>query len=582
MSWLSNWLSTRPRAARPIGQARKASLQLEALEHRDVPAVVFNGGDVMPNVQVQGIYLGADWASDPTLTAQQRQLEDFLHTAVGPYVEMLKQAGYATTPDGTIALGKGSAAAGVNDKNPFGPAGLGTTVSDAQIVQELKDQITNGQVLKPGTTPDHLYVLYLPPGVKVTGNLGSSDANFTGYHAGFQMPDGSYVNYAVIPYPGDPAARPSNVLSDFNLTPLQNMTRVTSHELVEAVTDAFGPNHAQTGKQGWIDTSGTAPENEIADMAEKRLGSRATAYLNGYAVEKVEATNGNFVAPAGAFEGMLPSGPALARAVNGETFGIFGADGHLEELTGGSWQTLAPPPGEANIRVMAVSAGNKVLDAVFADGSLWQYRVDQGTWGPSAVALPPDANQAGIAALTVSPTDQTLASMNQNGAVTGHRDGELYWLPAPGDPVNPAGVWKDTGAFGLHSLNAGADGTLYSLANDRGQGGQAVLTRMSDGQAQGTLTLPGGLRDATALAAGPDALHAYFAVIGPQQQLQMFDGTSWKAVSTPGTAGVASIRMESGGSLDAVFTDGTAGRYNVAAGTWDVLAMPPGESLRMF
>ena len=58
----------RPQAGRKDGVARTARPQLEALEDRQVPTVVYNGGAVLQNVEAQALYIGDQWTANPNLS----------------------------------------------------------------------------------------------------------------------------------------------------------------------------------------------------------------------------------------------------------------------------------------------------------------------------------------------------------------------------------------------------------------------------------------------------------------------------------------------------------------------------------
>src|SRR5262249_56407157 len=75
----------RPSPARP---------RAEALEDRQVPTVSFFGGNLLPHVQAQALFLGREFSSAPA-NAETATLDAFLKDLTGgPYLQTLARAGY--------------------------------------------------------------------------------------------------------------------------------------------------------------------------------------------------------------------------------------------------------------------------------------------------------------------------------------------------------------------------------------------------------------------------------------------------------------------------------------------------------
>src|SRR5262249_10476599 len=97
LSWMSRmWkqlsrpvsLSGRSTSRRPI----PARPEVEGLEDRQVPTVSFFGGNVLPNVQAQALYLGNEFSSAPANT-EPATLDAFLKDVTGgPYLQALARA----------------------------------------------------------------------------------------------------------------------------------------------------------------------------------------------------------------------------------------------------------------------------------------------------------------------------------------------------------------------------------------------------------------------------------------------------------------------------------------------------------
>jgi hypothetical protein len=102
------------------------------------------------------------------------------------------------------------------------PAPTGMT-PDAQIAQDIIDEINKGGLPVPAANTNLIYMLYLPPGSTITE---FQDAY--GYHNTATLPGGVYFPYAII--------------MDCN-TGVGTVTTTASHELIESATDPYtAPN----------------------------------------------------------------------------------------------------------------------------------------------------------------------------------------------------------------------------------------------------------------------------------------------------------------------------------------------------
>src|SRR5262249_45829940 len=165
-----SWLRRMPQnKARPVSRAgqrpsrRPSSVRprIEALEDRQVPTVSFFGGNLLPQVQAQALYLGNEFLSAPANT-EPAALDGFLKDITGgPYLQALARAGYN--------VGPGSAVAGAID--PTAPT-VGSTISAAFIRARLQADVNSGLLRSPNANT--LYVVYVEPDVAV--NLGSGRA----------------------------------------------------------------------------------------------------------------------------------------------------------------------------------------------------------------------------------------------------------------------------------------------------------------------------------------------------------------------------------------------------------------------
>ncbi len=330
-------------------------LQLEALERREVMTVTPHYGAVLPNVEIQALYYGSDWAGSIGNRLQVSYLEGFLNNLVhSTYMDALGKAGYG--------VGRGSVDPGVID-----PVNInkGNFLTNGQIFQDLRGAIWNGSVAFPsGVTlnkpnANTLYVVFVEANVAVKDDFGqTSQANFAAYHTSvlsydaFQGGNAAFFNYAVVTVPGGTVGNASN--ASF-LAPLNEMTEVASHEIAEAVTDP----HTYTGFQAWYDNALGANGGEVGDIT-----NGSTVWLNGYAVQRISDQNDNPMTPAG------------ATAATPETF-LLQNNGNLWEHDGRGWTFL-------NSSVASISdqgidnQGQVMIDVVFANQAAYEFHQGQG------------------------------------------------------------------------------------------------------------------------------------------------------------------------------------------------------------
>ncbi len=237
---------------------------LELLDERCQPSVLYYGGNVLPNVEAQAVYLGSQWAtptaSMPTPSKMDASLANLTNSA---YMDTLTQAGYG--------VGRGSASAGAIDKTAF-PSNA--TVSDATIQSRIQADIKSGLLQQPDA--NRLYVVYVQPNVAVNLGFGqgTTQQGVLGYHGAFGGTDASghatTIRYAVIAYPGGSVGN-----SSMGTSAVDQLTAVASHEVAEAATDP-DVNYAQLG---WYDPR----RGEIGDITENN--PNALVRLNGYLVQ---------------------------------------------------------------------------------------------------------------------------------------------------------------------------------------------------------------------------------------------------------------------------------------------------------
>jgi hypothetical protein len=245
--------------------------RVEALEVRQVPTVSFFGGNVLPQVQAQALYLGSAFSSTPA-NSVTAPADAFLKDVTGgPYMQALARAGYN--------VGPGSAVAGAVDNVPLA---AGSTIPDALIRSRLQADVNSGLLQAPNANT--LYVVYVQPNVAVDlgSGQGTTQQGILGYHTAFVGAGGAAIRYAVVVTPGGAAG--NSVLPEAT-TAFDQLTAVTSHELAEAVTDPDVNSIVNSGRLGWFDPQ----RGEIGDIVENN--PNAFVRLNGNLVQEVADRN---------------------------------------------------------------------------------------------------------------------------------------------------------------------------------------------------------------------------------------------------------------------------------------------------
>ena len=209
----------------------------------------YHNGPVLSNVQVQAIFWGS-WWQQSAQNVLKAKLDQFFQFIVGPtssLMNLLAEYGVSGHP-----IGYGQYLGSVTVPSPT----LGSTVSDLQIQQALQGWITNHSVVQPNANT--LYFVYLPPGVTSTMGGESSCTNYCGYHSHI----GGSIFYAVEPYITCAGC-------NFGSGILDSLTKVSSHELCEAITDP--------ALNAWWDST---TSEEIGDIC-----NGGTATLGGFLVQ---------------------------------------------------------------------------------------------------------------------------------------------------------------------------------------------------------------------------------------------------------------------------------------------------------
>jgi hypothetical protein len=389
----------------------------EHLEGRDLMAVTFHGGQLLQHVETQAVFLGSDWSST-ALQPQTAAIDQYLSYLVqSPYMDMLNQAGYGVG-QGTSTTGS-QLNLGINKT---------TGITDSQIRADLQAAVSSGQL----STPDanRLYVVYVEPGVAIKLGTDSSTNSFLGYHGAFAGTNaaGAPVDfrYAVMAYPGTP--NPSSTSQGFS-TSFQQLTSVTSHELVEAVTDP-DVNYKAIG---WYDDQ---RNGEIGDLTSR------TTVLNGYVVQDVVNKSDQVIAPTTSGTTTPPPTPTpaptptptLAAPQSVAITALSATDAQL------SWSGVAAATGyriyqmsgtQATLLGTVAAATTSVKITGLTPGATQSFRVEafQGTAvADSAVVSVTMPAQQSLAAPQVTAVAISSSAVQLSwSAVSGAQGFNIYW-----------------------------------------------------------------------------------------------------------------------------------------------------------
>lgn len=229
-----------------VGGAHKMPKLPNGWTNHQAPAnahLTNHGGPVIPNVKVYTIYWGGQ-------VDNQSQIEQFYTDITqSAYFDWLTE--YNTN---TQQIGHGSFGGSYADTN----APMAASLDDSQIQQELQKLIQAGNV--PPPDDNNYYAFYFPAGISITQQGQQSCVAFCAYH-GTASINGKNAFYGVMP---DLSGACGNGCGGGSK--LDNTTEVSSHELIEAVTDAgVGVNSI-----AWYDDTNNG---EIGDLCVGQAGT---------------------------------------------------------------------------------------------------------------------------------------------------------------------------------------------------------------------------------------------------------------------------------------------------------------------
>src|SRR5438105_1542020 len=240
--------------------------------------VSYFGGPVIENAKVYAVWWGPGVRLSPKVNAPKGGMADFFTGVLNSgYIDWLNeydtdlaaQAGARAGTAGTDQhIGRGNFA-GVFELDEI-PAG---DVTDGQVQAVLLDAISKGAL--PPDDRNSVYATFFPSSVHIDTSCKPRDG-FEAYH----YATGGAVNGVVY-----------LVIADCGILAANYFGSVTSHELVESITDRVPtPGDVPDYPQAWND----AAAFEVGDLCDSVAGASVPTLLGTFPVQKIwdEASNG--------------------------------------------------------------------------------------------------------------------------------------------------------------------------------------------------------------------------------------------------------------------------------------------------
>jgi hypothetical protein len=220
----------------------------------------FNGGNVIECAFVYPVFVGTKWQDNQTWVALAADLQLFMNDVFSSsYVSTLKQYGFL---------------AGSSPGSHFEGAPASSTLDDPAVAQIVANLKTEGVIPEDGSPSGtsisaHVAMLFLDDTVVFNDpNLGESCVQLYGYHFFNTTLLSAPFYYGVVAPMTDACVAGDPYMSP--VSQLDRLTRVTSHELGEMISDPDFPS-------GWFSST----SDEIGDICETTFGSFQVTYPDG-------------------------------------------------------------------------------------------------------------------------------------------------------------------------------------------------------------------------------------------------------------------------------------------------------------
>jgi hypothetical protein len=216
------------------------------------------GGPVTPNAKIYVVWWGDPAKINAAVTAVHGGIADFFAGITNSsFMDWLNEYNTNITVQAGSHMGMAGTGQLIGRGNYAGALTLSSipsgNVTDAQIQSTLDQAFVAGTLPLPDDNT--LYAIYFPPGVSISLDGSTSCNGFGAYHEAIIETQRHNAYYLVMPDCG----------SSFN-----GMTSVSTHELVEALTDNIPtPANMPNYPQAWNDSMG----NELGDLCEGSNGT---------------------------------------------------------------------------------------------------------------------------------------------------------------------------------------------------------------------------------------------------------------------------------------------------------------------
>jgi len=278
----------------------------------------YYGGPVVSNLQVVVVFWGPNVSS--TVTSQ---IGGFFQAITNSsYFDLVSEYSTSITPVGggtgtNQSIGRGEYG-GSYTITPSLCANAPCTLTDAQIKAELLSQVTVGNLPPPtldaNGNVNTLYMTYFPHGVTITqgGYTSCAAFGFCAYHGTTSFTFNSkHLLYGVMPDFGPGSGCDSGCGAG---TEFQNITSVSSHEMIETVTDAdVGIATVFAPPLAWYDPNSQDQDGggEIGDICNAQQ-AEVSAGGSTYTVQKVWSNFAGACVSIGAHPSLQLTAPATA------------------------------------------------------------------------------------------------------------------------------------------------------------------------------------------------------------------------------------------------------------------------------
>ena len=252
---------------------------LETNARANAHTLKYYGGPVIQHVNVIKVNYGSGTYQPYVSGTGAGTMSAFFKGVVGSaYFTWLNNDYKTTTPAQTIGTGTFGGDYTITPS----AANNGATIDDTKIQAELVAQVNAGHL--PAPSANSLYFVYFPKGKKITqgGSPSCAAGGFCAYHGTIKSAStpGGYLYYAVMPDNSTGSGCDSGCGSS---TPYNNWTSVSSHELIEAVTDAaVGVATVVGAPLAWYNTT----YGEIGDICNAQQATIVGTDGVSYTVQK--------------------------------------------------------------------------------------------------------------------------------------------------------------------------------------------------------------------------------------------------------------------------------------------------------